>query len=781
MAWRITQQTKSQTDIYFRGLNSAGVVMAKFNGTSNYSRSYICDKCKVHFRWPASLVQHMDMEHRKQKVTNTDHPDAVAEPTNKQRTIQSSVAKPVNKRRKIKSSVTEQIYEQRKEPPDTDNVQSNNTLCNWDKPIDKQTTKGIDHSESDSVAEQTSTLKEGISHHKQTLAVAHPKKRKANLNQCKKSSILNIAKPRDSEKTKLAKVLKARDIFHKMKMTKAHENRRYRVEDHNVNEINYKTKTVTKVPTELDRLSKLSRTEKHMIESCKLDEHDFSEVKRPRDYNVFDESSQHFDTDKSEEAKQIFVKIQKMGESGPVFDNFKMINVNQEPVATRFEARVTDTVGAAKNVTVNQKICERFMIDNKAEIVDEHAAVRQDVGESITVNTNAESNIIDTNAESIDAHTTIKQEIDESLMINKDVETIDKYAPVKHEIEEVFKIDTNAKSIDIQTTIKQRVDDNRRITADPELIHNLVTIKQEIDDNNTIEITDGQAALKQDIDDSIMTSISSGSISNHATLEQVINENNVIDAGELINNQETNDIEFEIEEWHAFARHYQTFDKTNIAEIKQKAKNTNRLVASTPCVNSKTEDLLVSEENTHGDMLIFTVKCMICGKNFASEDGLKTHRLSHTQNAKPFRCTICSQNFGSISQLRYHSHTHSYDSRVFIIHMMCRICLRIVKFGTQLYRHTRIHDKHGKIDMVCLVCNEVILLESELKNHICIQSYSVTDTTGSLVKKISDTATSSIPFKDNSRKRLRCKVCSRFFKYKKALLNHVLRVHENTI
>ncbi|XP_055372765.1 zinc finger protein 41-like [Condylostylus longicornis] len=108
-------------------------------------------------------------------------------------------------------------------------------------------------------------------------------------------------------------------------------------------------------------------------------------------------------------------------------------------------------------------------------------------------------------------------------------------------------------------------------------------------------------------------------------------------------------------------------------------------------------------------------KCPHCTKKFTQSAKVKEHvRAIHLQE-KPFVCEQCGKNFASQSNLCSHKRTHDNQSR-----LKCSICPKIFNNPHKLRFH--IKHTHNSIGHPCSVCGQVLKTRKTLRNHMLIHS-----------------------------------------------------------
>ncbi|CAL8148492.1 unnamed protein product [Orchesella dallaii] len=133
------------------------------------------------------------------------------------------------------------------------------------------------------------------------------------------------------------------------------------------------------------------------------------------------------------------------------------------------------------------------------------------------------------------------------------------------------------------------------------------------------------------------------------------------------------------------------------------------------------------------------LRCEICDKILANENGLRLHMITHSGI---YKCDVCSFTGSSQSALNTHMSTHSTDKPY-----TCELCGQAYKYSKNLVAHRRIHT--GEKPYMCKICNQTFRERAYLKRHE--ESHSQHES-------------------------YECSICTKRFKVKENLRKH-LRVH----
>jgi len=145
--------------------------------------------------------------------------------------------------------------------------------------------------------------------------------------------------------------------------------------------------------------------------------------------------------------------------------------------------------------------------------------------------------------------------------------------------------------------------------------------------------------------------------------------------------------------------------------------------------------------------------CEICNSEFKDRSNLKKHILVVHEGIKPFECSLCGSCFSQKSKMKKHIaavHERKKPHK-------CKWCDRGFDSKKDLTRHIEcVHEK--KRPFKCEMCGQDFGMACSLKKH---------------VKTMHEDGNSYII--DT------CPVCSKHFKYKTALENHMKKVHQSIL
>lgn len=135
--------------------------------------------------------------------------------------------------------------------------------------------------------------------------------------------------------------------------------------------------------------------------------------------------------------------------------------------------------------------------------------------------------------------------------------------------------------------------------------------------------------------------------------------------------------------------------------------------------------------------------CEICGRAFKKYNDFYQHQYRHS-NELLYKCNICPYRGRSKDQLRNHSKIHGQECKY-----LCTHCPRKFLNRSNLTRHLR---RHAEPKFQCTVCQKSFYDNFTLKNHVNSQH--------------GDAET------------FKCEICGNFYKSRKYLLSHELRIHK---
>ena len=130
-------------------------------------------------------------------------------------------------------------------------------------------------------------------------------------------------------------------------------------------------------------------------------------------------------------------------------------------------------------------------------------------------------------------------------------------------------------------------------------------------------------------------------------------------------------------------------------------------------------------------------QCLVCKREFSSEDRLARHRSLHTRQ-KPFQCTMCGERFSDRDRLDQHLHSHSDDRpdessvRDYRLTVnapksqtvtdtdenlyQCSVCEREFSTEDRLARHRSLHKRKNPFQ--CTVCGKCFSDKDKLVQHV---------------------------------------------------------------
>ncbi|XP_071481635.1 uncharacterized protein [Diadema antillarum] len=105
-------------------------------------------------------------------------------------------------------------------------------------------------------------------------------------------------------------------------------------------------------------------------------------------------------------------------------------------------------------------------------------------------------------------------------------------------------------------------------------------------------------------------------------------------------------------------------------------------------------------------------QCKVCGKS-VSKDYMRVHMGVH-KGEKPFRCKVCSRCFTQKSSLKRHMYLHD-PKHVYVLREQCKVCGKSVS-KDYMRVHMRVHT--GEKPFQCKVCSRYFKQKSSLKQHM---------------------------------------------------------------
>jgi len=189
-----------------------------------------------------------------------------------------------------------------------------------------------------------------------------------------------------------------------------------------------------------------------------------------------------------------------------------------------------------------------------------------------------------------------------------------------------------------------------------------------------------------------------------------------------------------------------------------------------------------------------TVKCDFCHKKVSAKyfklhikslhTGIKQPRKKSNPKAQNFQCSICSKILSTKSILKVHIGEHNKTIK-------CNFCEKLVGSQQKLKIHIKYNHQNLK-EYICEVCGNKYAQQSNLKSHMknhdpnrqrnlkCTQCDFATDYKQSLEKHLNSHKRKNAKIKilENPHK---CPQCSSGFKSKRALDQHVSRVHPKVL
>jgi len=186
-------------------------------------------------------------------------------------------------------------------------------------------------------------------------------------------------------------------------------------------------------------------------------------------------------------------------------------------------------------------------------------------------------------------------------------------------------------------------------------------------------------------------------------------------------------------------------------------------------------------QETHKKNRTGDFHCKECGKSFLYKKTLKTHQLTHSENADQFKCKVCDKEFRLKDYLKKHELIHDIE-RTFSCHLTRK------KYSTSNDLSTHLH-LHKNKSFACKRCPKtfkfLIRLERHERWHKNIAVTKRFRTNGTSITIIDNAikivTLSLLKRKENllraERKPFTCSECCERFMQKKGLKAHTLRVH----
>uniref|UniRef100_A0A6P7F4L7 Zinc finger protein 208-like n=1 Tax=Diabrotica virgifera virgifera TaxID=50390 RepID=A0A6P7F4L7_DIAVI len=165
--------------------------------------------------------------------------------------------------------------------------------------------------------------------------------------------------------------------------------------------------------------------------------------------------------------------------------------------------------------------------------------------------------------------------------------------------------------------------------------------------------------------------------------------------------------------------------------------------------------LLLHYSSSHKELgYDYTEDCAICGKTCRTKAQLKIHELTHT-GFKRFECHICNNGFTKKDALEAHNRSAHTGEKPYV----CDYCdKRFAQRAPYLY-HLKLHT--GERSHFCVNCKKGYITLSNLRSHMknCRVKYEIT----------SEIDIKSEPFE---KKKFKCSICTKEFKYERIALEH---------
>lgn len=115
-------------------------------------------------------------------------------------------------------------------------------------------------------------------------------------------------------------------------------------------------------------------------------------------------------------------------------------------------------------------------------------------------------------------------------------------------------------------------------------------------------------------------------------------------------------------------------------------------------------------------------KCMICNREFPSQESLSSHLKCHKEELKfvEFACDLCPKTFQKLNQLTRHSKTHVENKNI-----QCNLCGKMFSSGSHLVNHLNLHKGKSKLSIKCPLKSHYNFLGIKLHScPLCDKSFS---------------------------------------------------------
>lgn len=148
-------------------------------------------------------------------------------------------------------------------------------------------------------------------------------------------------------------------------------------------------------------------------------------------------------------------------------------------------------------------------------------------------------------------------------------------------------------------------------------------------------------------------------------------------------------------------------------------------------------------------------QCDICQKYFKSHSALKMHKKNHN---KRFKCELCNKKFSLPSLLNQHQKEVHENPNSF----SCQVCDKKFNYKTNLLSHMKTHEKDRAKPFKCPRCDYATDSQERFSKHT--KYHLKLDEKYALIKNP-----------------LKCTKCPTMCKDKRALRNHIRRVHPSNL